>query len=505
MFNNLTLPPPARDLVERLGGSRRVAIAGVGLVTVLAILGIARWATAPTWVPVYSNLAIESVGSITERLDEERIPYRLESGGSALHVSANDLARARVVLAREGMPHAGRPGLEIFDQPAWGMTDFTQRVNYRRALEGELERTIGRMRAVEAVKVHVAMEETAGFRRSGRPSEASVVLKLSSGASPGADMVQGIAHLVSSSVDGVEPGRVTVLDDTGRLLSNPYEQDSSTAFASRELRARSDLEQYLGTKAEELVAQIVGRGNVRVQVAAELNLDRVERTVESVDPDRQALSSEQRSEIVPGAEGGAGSSSVTSTFLNSRSFETYTGAVGNVKRVTAAVLVNDRFVAGEGGGGVYEARSPEEIASIQALVANAMGIDAQRGDVVTVVSFPFDEPTAVESAPGIWDLVGQFHRPAIALIALLLTFGIGLRVTRTLRTPGGPAAEDAGRGGRLDLLVGEPGPKEQLEGAGTVPALPSTPASPRELVAAHIEEKPETAVKMVRAWMKEEA
>src|SRR5690606_34551544 len=141
-----------------------------------------------------------------------------------------------------GIPNGGRPGLEIFDQPAWGMTDFTQRINYRRALEGELERTIREMRRVEAVKVHVAMEEAAGFRRNGRPSEASVVLKLSNGSSPSAEMVQGISHLVASSVDGVEAERVMILDDTGRLLSSPHAADSPAAIASRDLEMRSEVE-----------------------------------------------------------------------------------------------------------------------------------------------------------------------------------------------------------------------------------------------------------------------
>ncbi len=508
MLTSLSLPPAAHALIDRVGGPQRAAIAAVGVISVLAILGIARWATAPTWVPVYSDLSLEHVGVITERLDEERIPYRLENGGSALHVSANDLARARVVLAREGMPEAGRPGLEIFDQPAWGMTDFTQKINYRRALEGELERTIGRMRGVDAVKVHIAMEETAGFRRNGRPSEASVVLKLRSGASPGGEMVQGISHLVSSAVDGVDPERVMVLDDSGRLLSSPYEQDSSAAFATRELKARSDIEQYLATKAEELVAQIVGRGNVRVQVSAELNLDRVERTVESVDPERQVLSSEQRSEIVPGAEGGAGSSSVTSTFLNTRSLETYTGAVGNLKRVTAAVLVNDRFVPDADGGGAYEARSPEEIARIEALVATAMGIDPRRGDVVTVASFAFDERVAVETPPSAWEVAQQYQRPIIALVALLLAFLVALRVTRAVRAAGGAAAPPAlegRRGTRVDTVLGEGEARAALGSEPGSAALPAASASTRELVAAHIDEQPDVALKMVRAWMKEEA
>jgi flagellar M-ring protein FliF len=510
MPNQLQLPPVAQQWVDRIGGPRRAGILAVGIASVLMILGVARWATAPAWVPVYTDLPLESVGTVTERLEEEGIAYELGGGGTDLQVAATDLARARVALARDGgIPNAGRPGLEIFDQPAWGMTDFTQRVNYRRALEGELERTIGEMRGVEAVKVAVAMEEAASFRRSGRPSEASVVMKLANGSSPSAEMVQGISHLVASSVDGVEAEHVMILDDTGRLLSSPDAPGSPAAIASRELRMRSEVEQYLATKAEELVAKVVGPGNVRVQVAAEINLDRVERTTESVDPEQQALSSEQRSEIIPGAEGGAGSTSVTNTFVNTRSMETYTGAIGNVKRLTAAVLINDREVVAEDGTVTYQARSPEEIQQIQTMVASAMGIDAGRGDVLNVTSFQFDQSLdLLEEAPVTpMEIVQEYHRPGIALLALLLAFFIAMRITKSLKQP-----QEAPRGalkgqsaGGSNVLVGEGGEGGEL-GAGDVDAmLPPAAPTTRDLVAAQIEKSPEVAAKLIRTWLREES
>src|SRR5690606_17749080 len=131
----IALPPVAQQWVERLGGERRLALLGVGVGSVLLILGLAHWATRPTWMPIYTDLPLESVGAITDRLDEAGIRYRIENGGAQLMVTTDDLARARVTLAREGgLPDGGRPGLELFDQPSWGMTDFTQRINYRRAL-----------------------------------------------------------------------------------------------------------------------------------------------------------------------------------------------------------------------------------------------------------------------------------------------------------------------------------------------------------------------------------
>ena len=216
------MPPFLAPLVDRVGGPRKALIVVVGLATALLILGVSRWAAAPAWVPAFSNLPLEDVGALAEKLTGAGIEHRLENGGTTIMVSAADLAKARVTLAQAGLPSAGRPGLELFDQPSWGMTDFTQRVNYRRALEGELERTIGKMRGVDAAQVHLALHETQSFRRAAeKPAQASVVLKLKSGESPERDVVRGITHLVASSVDGLASERVTVLDEAGRLLTSP--------------------------------------------------------------------------------------------------------------------------------------------------------------------------------------------------------------------------------------------------------------------------------------------
>src|SRR3954452_10863459 len=165
------------SLFDRVGGVRRALIIVVGLVAVGLIFGVAQWAAAPTWVPAFTGIPLESVSSMTDKLDQAAVKYKLDRGGSDILVAASDLARARVALAKGGLPTAGRPGMELFDQPSWGMTDFTQRINYRRALEGELERTIGKMRGIESAQVHLVMHETDGFAAQARPTEASVVLK----------------------------------------------------------------------------------------------------------------------------------------------------------------------------------------------------------------------------------------------------------------------------------------------------------------------------------------
>src|SRR5689334_23597740 len=215
-----------------LTGTRRILVLVVGIAAAGLIFAVSQWAGAPTWVPAFTGVPIESVTQMTDKLDQAGVKYKLERGGADIMVAATDLAKARVALAKGGIPMSGRPGMELFDQPSWGMTDFTQRINYRRALEGELERTIGKMRGIDAAQVHIAMQEGNVFRAPDKPLEASVVLKLQNGETPANDVVQGIAHLVAASVDGLQSDHVTIVDDGGRMLTLDNEAGSLAGLTS---------------------------------------------------------------------------------------------------------------------------------------------------------------------------------------------------------------------------------------------------------------------------------
>jgi flagellar M-ring protein FliF len=502
-------------------------IVGVGILAAALIFGLSRWAGQPEWVPAFTNVPMETVAKMTDQLDQAGVSYRLEKGGSEVHVASSDLARARVVLAREGLPAAGRPGLELFDQPSWGMTDFTQRINYRRALEGELERTIGKMRGIEAAQVHLALHEASSFRRPDeKPPEASVVLKLRSGQDPDRDVVQGIAHLVASSVDGIEAQYVTVLDDAGRLLSDEFDPSSPGGLTNQQLKVQKEVESYLEQKAQRIVGDIVGGGNARVQVSAAINFDKVERTVEAVDPDKQALATEQRSEITPGADGGAASSNTATSYENSRSTETFSGAIGNLKRLSVAVLVNDKLVpaAKPGAKPSVVARTPEELARIETLVRTAVGVDSARGDMVSVVSVAFDTPAPVDEpvdkTAKLIETVKEVQRPALTALGLLLAFAVALVALRSLRPASTPAPAVApalapGSGALPAIAAGataDAPPALDTPASSGVPAISASsstptivlPSSPtRDRVAATVEQHPEVAARLVRSWLKE--
>ena len=526
------MPPflaPLQPLLDRVGGPRRALILLVGLATAGLIFGVSRWATAPTWVPAFTGVPMEQVGKMTDKLTEEAIEFRLEKGGTELHVKAEELARARVALARDGgMPAAGRPGLELFDQPSWGMTDFTQRINYRRALEGELERTIGKMRGVEAAQVHVAMAEGTVFRRGDKPLEASVVLKLTNGERPAADVVQGIAHLVAASVDGIESEHVTVVDDAGRMLTLDGEAGSLAGLTSRQLAVQREVEGYLERKAQAIVGQIVGQPNARVQVSAEVNFDRVERTVEAVDPDKQAIATEQRAEITPGAQGGAASSNVATSYETTKSTETFSGAIGNVRRLSVAVLVNDRITAGPKPTAVP--RDPAVLARIDTLVRNAVGVDSARGDKLSVVNVTFDGalPVVADSVPtDVWTKVATAQRPLITGVALLAILVVAVLTMRALRPPKPVLPEPqpalaAGESDELPALTAGEAAEEgdgapQLASGATAEDGTLLPAGPdydqlvlreapnpvRDQVIAIIQQRPDAATRIARSWLRE--
>jgi flagellar M-ring protein FliF len=477
-----------------------VGIAAAGL-----IFAVAQWAGAPTWVPAYVGVPVESASQLTDKLDQAGVKYKLERGGADIMVAQTDLAKARVALAKGGMPTSGRPGLELFDQPSWGMTDFTQRINYRRALEGELERVIGKMTGIESANVHLVMHETDGFAAPDRPTEASVVLKLRGEA--GADVVKGIAHLVASSVEGLTSEHVTIVSDAGRLLSEAVEASTATGLSSRQLQMQREIEDYIRNKAEKIITPQIGAGNLRVQVSAAMSFDQVQRTVATVDPDKQVVAAESKNEIQPGSSGGAGQNTTSTTYENTRSTEQFVAAPGSIKRLTVAVIVADR-PAPANSKAAPTPRSAAELAQLEMLVKSAVGADSARGDVVSVISMPFAPATIVPPEAPKTDVVKVMQtaqRPLLGVIGLALIIMIAMMSLKTIKTSGSTAALASGQSPVMQL------PRNSDQGSQGQSVISSGPLIPvvlptntmRDKVNSTIEQQPDVAARVVRAWLKE--
>lgn len=509
------------DLVDRVGGARRLLVGGIGLGAAALIFTVARMASAPTWVPAVTNVPLQSTSELADRLDRAGIKYKLDRGGAEILVAQEDAARARVTLAKDGLPGGSRPGFELFDRPSWGWNDFTQRVNFRRAVEGELERTISRMSGIERAEVHLAMSEQSAFRSpDDRPVTASVMLAVKQGGAPNPEVVRGIAHLVSSSVEGLTPENVSIHDETGRQWSEPASDASGAGLSSRQLRVQQEVERHLAKKVEEILAPVVGISNVRAEVAASINFDRVERTTHSVDPERQALATEQKAEITPGPQGGAASTNLTANYDNTKSTEVFAGAIGKIQRLTVAVLVSEVRLPASGPADTvprFAPRTAADLARIEALVRAAVGADSTRGDIVSVASLPFEIPKTVRDTvpqPSLVERVRQLQGTILTSLGLVLAFTLALLAMRSAAraTPGTPRGAIA-----APPIAGALRPPAPDAAAPVTPSVPATPipAPPprynvhgaetqvRDKVIASVAENPDNAARLVKAWLKE--
>ncbi|MBL0938527.1 MAG: flagellar M-ring protein FliF [Gemmatimonadaceae bacterium] len=533
--------PLFESITSRFGGPRQTAIVAIGLMVAAGVYYVSQWATRPVMVPLFANVPVESVKAMTDKLQESGITFELDQAGTTIMVQSKDVARARVDLAAGEMPNAGRPGLELFDKPSWGMTDFTQKVNYRRALEGELERTIGKMQNVKTVQVHLALEDDQMFKQNERPSKASVTLSMANGNTPAAETVQGIASLVAASVGGLTPEHVTVVDERGRALTM-QDEGSVAGLTSRQLAVQKEVEGHMEAKANDLLSSLVGTGNARVQVSASMNFNKVERTTQAVDPERQAILNEQKSEVAPSTpQQGAGYTQSVVTYENTKSVETFSGAIGNVQKLTVAVLVADKatFAAPDSAGNVPDPvitpRTPAELAQIESLVRTALGVDSTRGDMVSVVSAPFDMPKPVvakaDTTPVPQDMIGRIQsnpKPVVAIAAIVALMIVALVMVFVLRPkkskqiaaaqtnalaagtqyaelPASAQMQAALQSGAHSMeqeeMIDEAALLEEQRRAIRLPPPPTTPE--REQAIATVEQRPDAALRVTRNWLRQ--
>ncbi|MBI4952579.1 MAG: flagellar M-ring protein FliF [Myxococcales bacterium] len=419
----------------RLGAlSRPAKVLLIGTLLVATALGVWR-ATAGSRVEygvLYSDLEGEDAGAVVAKLKERGVAYRLALGGSTVEVPAAEVAEARLALAAEGLPRSGQVGFESFDKLRLGATEFEQQVTYRRAMEGELARTVGTVKAVRSARVHLVLPKRSAFAARDEPASAAIVVRLRAGRELGPSEITGIVNLVAAAVPGLEPGRVALVTTEGVVLQrakrSPNGEAGTEGPADDEitdrLRARAE-EAALEDRTRSMLERVVGAGRVEVRVRAELDHAKVESRSDHFDPATTALRSEQltieraRGDSddgaagVPGAESNlpsedpepAGAAAAGGLLLrrsHTRNFEVTrveerrVSVTDTVKRLAVAVVVDGTFV-GAGADAVFVPRDPEELDKLATLVRSAVGFDALRGDVVTVESLPFAEALPVDA------------------------------------------------------------------------------------------------------------
>ena len=488
------------ELVTKLGPARLAAMCAVTLTLIGFFSFVILRVSKPDLGVLFADLSVQDSAAVIRDLDARGIAYETRgTAGQTILAPRADIARLRMDLAGKGVPMQGGIGYEIFDKgDAFTSTGFVQNVNHLRAMEGELARSIRAIGQVQAARVHLVMPERRLFERDREPPSAAIVLKLAGDLDP--SQVHAIRHLAASSVEGLKPERVSIVDERGRLLADGARgEQPGGVFGYEEKQA--GLERRLRAQIEEIVAGVVGQGRARVQVSAELDLNRIESRSETYDPESRVVrSSQTRNENaltggtdgqvsvgneLPGANQPAGANASqkdtsqkneeTTNYEISRVTKTEVIEGGRLKRLSVAVLVDGVYAAADGKS-TYQPRTPAELERITALVRSAIGFDKARGDQIEVVNLRFaDVPSVPEFAetgllqslltPTKEDVMHWIELAVLSLLTLIVLLVVVRPLVNRVLEAEEPAA-----------LVGAP--QLAVAGAGASEIVPDMP--PRE-------------------------
>lgn len=388
-------------LLNQLSLQQKVLIGGSAVLTTILLIVLLTFLNEPTYTPLYSGLSSDDASKVIEFLNAQKIPYKIDDNGKTIQVPKDKLYETRLTLAGKGIPTSGTIGYELFDKSTMGMSEFMQKLNYKRSLEGELSRTILGINGIEGARVHIVFPEKTIFRDEQKQPTASIVLKLKDNFSLPRTSSVAIVNLVASAVEGLTTNSITLIDTKGKLLWKEDDENSISFSSTKQYEIKNSVESYLVQKAQTLLDNILGYGNAMVQVNADLNFDQVEKTMETYDPDQQVVVSEQT--MVSNNAGKSVSDtsaqnnqSSTTNYEIGKTIERVVQGSGNITRLSVAAVINDipkEVQKGDTKKIVFEPRSPEQIKKLEGLIKNAVGIDPNRDDQISIVSLPFEITT----------------------------------------------------------------------------------------------------------------
>ncbi|MCB4805064.1 flagellar M-ring protein FliF [Methylobacterium brachiatum] len=539
---------PVLDLVTKLGPARIAAMAAVTLTLIGFFAFIILRVSRPDMGVLFSDLSMQDSAAVIRELDSRGIRYESKGDtGQTIMAPRADLARLRMDLAGKGLPVQAGVGYEIFDKgDAFSSTNFVQNVNHLRALEGELARSIRAIGRVQAARVHLVLPERRLFERDRETPSAAIVLKLMGELDAG--QVRAIRHLAASAVEGLKPERVSIVDERGRLLADGAKDADANGVSGFEDR-QIGLERRLRGQIEDVVAGIVGPGRARVQVNAELDLNRVESRSETFDPESRVVRSAQtRTESavtgnadgqvtvgneLPGANGGdkppapkdaTNKNEETTNYEISRVTKTEIAEGGRIKRLSVAVVVDGVYATAPDGKQTYAPRPPAEIERITALVRSAVGFDKARGDQLEVVNLrfaeapsvpQFSEPTLIQSllAPTKDDVLRMAELSVLALLTLIVLLTVVRPLVRQVLAPvpaapalAGPAtlaeAAAAAASGATVTMIERDNPTARLMEFAKING--QIQADTVQRVVDMVRASPAETVEVLRTWIQEE-
>ncbi|RMA59134.1 flagellar M-ring protein FliF [Acidovorax sp. 100] len=548
------LPTPASpNWLQRLSAldrAQRMRLgAGVALLVAAAVAAVVM-GRQPDYRVLFSNLGDKDGGAVVAQLSQMNVPYKYSEGGGAILIPAERVHDVRLRLATQGLPKGSVAGFELMESNKFGMTQFQERLNFQRGLEGELTRSIQALSSVQSARVHLALPNQNGFFREQQKPSASVLVSLHPGRILDRAQLAGIVHLVASSVPELAPSAVSVLDDTGKLLSQSPDSTAGAEINAQQLLYVQQLEQQYSRRIMDILEPVVGRDNVKAQVTAEVDFSQTESTSEQFRPNQTPDSSAVRSQQVlesrgsatktatgvPGAVANqppapsaapinganpapnAGGQQGTEEQSNKRESTTnyevdktvkvVRGSTGAVKRLSAAVVVNYQS-AEDKGKTVTKALTPEQIEQMTALVRETIGFNRERGDSVNLMNTPF-QVTAVPTTdtplwkqPEVVDLAKTFAWPVGAvLFAALVLMGL-VRPALRGTAPAKASAVKPVAGGQLDALEAETPERPALAApARKDEVLPATPEQLRlEDARTLAKENPVAVANILKTWL----
>ncbi len=437
----------ARNFFSKLSPTQRIIIGGtVGAVLVAIILMVVYSQPKKEMGLLFSSLEPQDASKIVLKLKEKNIPYELSENGTSISVEKKQVYEQRLALAGDGLPEQSTVGYEIFDRTNLGMSEFVQKLNYRRALEGELARTIGALDEIKKVRVHLVIPEKALFDKDQKQPTASVQLHLKSGKNSGRINIEGIQNLVASSLEGMNTNSVVVVDQKGKILSaKQLDEKSASGMSNRQYEQQKNVDTYLSGKVQSMLDGVLGQGNAEVRVNSELDFTQIEKTITDFDPARQVARSEQTStdnslatdslsskydslynHTVKNGKNGGNS---TINYEIPSTVEKIIQEVGNIKRLSVAVLINGGTKINEQNGKKviqYIPRNEEEMQKLTQVVKNAVGYDPSRNDQVSVLTVPFDSSVLEEDLKETNEFKWWQNPDMIKLIALLVAMLIAI-------------------------------------------------------------------------------
>lgn len=441
----------ARNFWGKTNVSQRILIGGLSAAVILTFFLLIYWLNRPDMKVLYSRLFPEDAATVVGMLQQEKVPYTLEDNGGTILVPADKVYDLRLKIAGEGKLHGQGLGFEIFDEVKVGQTDFVQHINYQRALQGELARTISEFPQVERARVHLVIPHKSLFIEEQAKPSASVVLKLKHGEKLDPAKIKGIVNLVALAVEGMSPDSITVADTGGGILYSPKALEEQGGLSTTQLEKKLTLEQNLELRIEQMLSPLYGPGRVIAKVNAELDFSQKTIRSEEYDPDSQVARSDQRSEETQTSqaniEGGSpepnfrgdGPGGALSQLDSTREQRTLNYEInkvekhivvpmGELDRLTVAVIVDGTYTEqapADGQGGptqMFTPRNAEELQRIRQLVAGAVGFDERRGDSIEVTSMSFGGPDQ-EIAPNLSELILEYvHRLGKPFLNGLLIF-----------------------------------------------------------------------------------